>query len=436
MGIAVRSRRDTAHTGGVGSRSDMKRINSSLSSDDLILEDLETEGERQLRSLLHHQLDTSVSVEECVSKKQCFAPAAVYKPFGEEAAGTLSLSQFQALQKSDQEIASLRDLGLNDREIVLWKNRASSSRGTGLGAAPEATQDRLRDIEEKISEHQRILALPQRFAGSKQLSRREMEIEKALFQGNDRHSFLRALYYQGESHKRLEAENDPINNLETVYQEMLAKPHPEEALLMRGEPFASPSLDPDALVDTSITTKNLSVLQDQGNQAAQAEGPSLHVVKAIESESQQCLTGRKVTELVEFISEDEIKRNRLSEEDIRKIPMFATYSPGEPNKVLYLKNLSPRVTEKELVSLFARFQEKKGPPIQFRVLTGRMKGQAFINFPNMEIAQQALLLVNGYNLLGKTLVIEFGKNKTQMSGLQSASPIPYATDSMTEQDGS
>ncbi|XP_007507074.1 RNA-binding protein 41 [Monodelphis domestica] len=415
----------------------MKRINSSLSSDDLILEDLETEGERQLRSLLHHQLDTSVSVEECVSKKQCFAPAAVYKPFGEEAAGALSLSQFQALQKSDQEISSLRDLGLNDREIILWKNRASSERGRGLGAAPEATQDRLRDIEEKISEHQRILALPQRFAGSKQLSRREMEIEKALFQGNDRHSFLRALYYQGESHKRLEAEKDPINNLETVYQEMMAKPHPEEAQLMRGEPFACPSLDSDVLVDSSGPSKNLSVLEDQGNQAAQAEGSSLHVVKAIESEPQQCLNEpKKLTEVVDFVSEDDIERNRLSEEDIRKIPMFASYSPGEPNKVLYLKNLSPRVTEKELVSLFARFQEKKGPLIQFRVLTGRMKGQAFVTFPNMEMAQQALLLVNGYNLLGKTLVIEFGKNKTQMPGLQSASPIPCATDSMTERNGS
>ncbi|XP_044521410.1 RNA-binding protein 41-like isoform X3 [Gracilinanus agilis] len=319
-----------------GYSSNMKRINSSLSSDDLILEDLETEGERQLRSLLHHQLDTSVSVEECVSKKQCFAPAAVYKPFGEEAAGVLSLSQFQALQKSDQEIASLRDLGLTDREIMLWKNRASSERGTGLGATPEATQDCLRDIEEKISEHQRILALPQRFAGCKQLSRREMEIEKALFQGNDRHSFLRALYYQGESHKRLETEKDPINNLETVYQEMMAKPHLEEAQLMR---------------------------------------------------------------------------------------------------VLYLKNLSPRVTEKELVSLFARFQEDKGTPIQFRVLTGRMKGQAFITFPSTEIAQQALLLVNGYNLLGKTLVIEFGKNKTQRAGLHSAPPTQHVTHSMTEQDG-
>lgn len=40
------------------------RVNSSLSSDELLLEDLETEGERQLKSLLHHQLDTTVSIEQ------------------------------------------------------------------------------------------------------------------------------------------------------------------------------------------------------------------------------------------------------------------------------------------------------------------------------------------------------------------------------------
>lgn len=40
------------------------RVNSSLSSDEVLLEDLETEGERQLKSLLHHQLDTTVSIEQ------------------------------------------------------------------------------------------------------------------------------------------------------------------------------------------------------------------------------------------------------------------------------------------------------------------------------------------------------------------------------------
>lgn len=36
---------------------------------------------------------------------------------------------------------------------------------------------------------------------------------------------------------------------------------------------------------------------------------------------------------------------------------------------------------KDLVSLFARFQKESSPLIQFRLLSGRMRGQAFITFP-------------------------------------------------------
>ncbi|XP_001514134.3 RNA-binding protein 41 [Ornithorhynchus anatinus] len=398
----------------------MKRVSSSMSSDDIVLEDLETEGERQLRSPLHHQLDTSVSIEECLSKRQCFAPAALYKPFGEVAAGALTLSQFQALQESDRETASLRELGLTDAEISLWKNRASEAKSAGLGAAPEATLERLRNIEEKISERQRILSLPQRFAGSKQLNRREMEIENALFQGTDRHSFLRALYYQDEARQRVQ--KDPMSDLETVYQEILTQtpqePHDPTQVASASRSAApeapgTPGRGREAAEDTSEPRR-------QDGRAAQDEAPGL---PGPETPQHASAAPRKVTEPVAFVPEDEIRRNRLSEEEIRKIPRFSSYSPGEPSKVLYLKNLSPRVTGKELVSLFAQFQEKEGPQIQFRLLTGRMRGQAFITFPSTELAQQALLLVNGFNLLGKTLVIEFGKNKMQPTGLLSA-PLP------------
>uniref|UniRef100_A0AC11ELD3 RNA binding motif protein 41 n=1 Tax=Ovis aries TaxID=9940 RepID=A0AC11ELD3_SHEEP len=174
----------------------MKRVNSCVKSDEHVLEELETEGERQLKSLLQHQLDTSVSIEECVSKKESFAPGTMYKPFGKEAAGTMTLSQFQTLHEKDQETASLRELGLNETEILIWKSHVSGEKRARLRATPEAIQNRLQDIEERISERQRILCLPQRFAKSKQLTRREMEIENSLFQGADRHSFLKALYHQ------------------------------------------------------------------------------------------------------------------------------------------------------------------------------------------------------------------------------------------------
>ncbi|XP_059858236.1 RNA-binding protein 41 isoform X2 [Delphinus delphis] len=437
----------------------MKRVNSCVKSDEHVLEELETEGERQLKSLLQHQLDTSVSIEECVSKKESFAPGTMYKPFGKEAAGTMTLSQFQTLHEKDQETASLRELGLSETEILIWKSHVSGEKRARLRATPEAIQNRLQDIEERISERQRILCLPQRFAKSKQLTRREMEIENSLFQGADRHSFLKALYYQAY-HKKTSADKymtsmkrkiklgtkdesqkknkgDPMNNLENFYQEMIMKKRLEEFQLMRGEPFASHSLVSATSVGDSGTAENPSLLQDKGKQAAQGKGPSLHVAKVIDNSPEQCWTGpKKLTQPIEFVPEDEIQRNRLSEEEIRKIPMFSSYNPGEPNKVLYLKNLSPRVTERDLVSLFARFQEKKGPPIQFRMMTGRMRGQAFITFPNAEIAWQALRLVNGYKLRGKILVIEFGKNKKQQSDLQAASLISSTTDNTTEISGS
>uniref|UniRef100_A0A8D0HUE6 RNA-binding protein 41 n=1 Tax=Sphenodon punctatus TaxID=8508 RepID=A0A8D0HUE6_SPHPU len=388
---------------------------------DLLLEDLETEGERQLKSLLHHQLDTTTSIEQCMSKRRCFAPAALYKPFGEEAAGALSLSQFQALQESNKETASLRELGLSDSEILLWKNRGSADKGFGLMAAPEAMQERLRAIQEKITEHQRILSLPQRFAGSKQLSRREMEIENALFQGADRHSFLRALYHQDEAQKRMVHEKDPMGHLETVYQEMLSKVPPEEL-----QPTKSDSCLPCSLPPSLPIGKDVTQLRDQTEHTGWDGSPSLPVSKPMGSVVQQPASEPvTVTEAVEFVPEEEIRKNRLSEEEIRNLPKFSSYSPGEPTKVLYLKNLSSRVTVKELVSLFARFQEENGPQVNFRLLSGRMRGQAFLTFPSPEVAQEALQLVNGYILLGRPLVIEFGKNKMQSSSL----PTLGATDS-------
>uniref|UniRef100_A0A8C3LZR8 Uncharacterized protein n=1 Tax=Chrysolophus pictus TaxID=9089 RepID=A0A8C3LZR8_CHRPC len=138
-------------TEAAGSGAAMRRVSSSVCSDEVLLEELETEGERQLKSLLQQQLDTSASIERCKSKRRCFAPAAFYRPFGEAAAGALSLSQFRELQESDKETAALRELGLSEPEIALWKNRAAGKH-SGLGAAPEAVQERLNAIQEKMEE--------------------------------------------------------------------------------------------------------------------------------------------------------------------------------------------------------------------------------------------------------------------------------------------
>jgi hypothetical protein len=48
--------------------------------------------------------------------------------------------------------------------------------------------------------------------------------------------------------------------------------------------------------------------------------------------------------------------------------------------VLFVKNLSPKVTEQDLASLFIQFQDDDSDRIVFKLLNGRMKGQAFVTF--------------------------------------------------------
>ncbi|XP_063169366.1 RNA-binding protein 41 isoform X3 [Candoia aspera] len=263
----------------------------------------------------------------------------------------------------------------------------------GLGAAPEATQDRIQAIQEKIAERQRILSLPQHFAGSKPLSRREMEIENALFQGTDRHSFLRMLYRQDEAWPKVAPETGPMAQLDVVYRELLSKPLPGQRL-------------PELLWPSQKAPESSCPAPPASPTAAPgAPGPIV------------------VTEPVACVPEEEILRSRLSKEEICSIPRFSSYSPGEPSKVLYLKNLSRHTTVRDLLPLFSRFQEQDGPPLHFRLLSGRMRGQAFLTFPSVLQAQEALELLNGFFLLGKPLVIEFGRSRTPSPG-PGSSPAP------------
>jgi len=76
-----------------------------------------------------------------------------------------------------------------------------------------------------------------------------------------------------------------------------------------------------------------------------------------------------------------IYRHRLSEDEIKSLPRFANHKPGEPTNILYLKNLHHKVTEDDLCAVFGHHQSQTSEKLKIRLLTGRMKGQAFVQFP-------------------------------------------------------
>ncbi|KAM7397619.1 hypothetical protein PAMA_005772 [Pampus argenteus] len=415
----------------------MRRVSRRPCEDGPLLEEQETEGQRQLHSLLLQQLHTDVDIDRCVAKRHCFAPSALYRPFGQQAAGVRSLSQFQALQDGEQELAGLRELGLTDSEIQLWQSRdapEAAEQSHGVCAAPGAKQQRLQVIRDKIEARAELLSRPQRFAASRPLSRREMEIEQALFQGNDRLGFLAALYHRDEDNQENQQRASSADPMDSVYRDILCKERPRASLQeTQGTSHLSAcgaESDQNSQKDNQSKElqgdKSISSVQPESETSEQqdtAAKPSLAApVKINISQPIGSLCGAvkagsgvplTVRGEIETVSDDEILKNREPEEGIRSIPRFRNYQPGKPSKVLCVKNLSAQASVAQLVALFSRFEQEDGPAVIYRLLTGRMRGQAFITLQDTETAQKALQLVHGYRLLGKPLVVEFGRERRE-----------------------
>ncbi|MBN3295977.1 RBM41 protein, partial [Amia calva] len=340
-------------------------------------------------------------------------------------------------------------------------------------------EQRMRELEEKVAWRRALLLRPQRFSASRPLSRRQMEIEKALFRGSDRHCFLSALYHQ---------ESQPVQDgvvgsdpLDSLYQDVLSQGGPETPSIpadAEGSDSSQPSqsqnlskhssesqggssssssynqsnIDLKSSSQSQSGSRNPSQTQIESRNFDQSKSHSVqsqnetssifsqsqdksNIIHQSQSQSRETSAGLSVpqslsasqpigrlcsigtgppltvTGPVQPITEHEIRGNRATVQEIRQIPRFQNYQQGELSKVLFVRNLSPRATLAQLVSVFSLFQPPTTPPLLYRLLTGRLKGQAFITFPDRATAADALELVNGFRLTGRPLVIEFGRER-------------------------
>ncbi|XP_010458201.1 PREDICTED: U11/U12 small nuclear ribonucleoprotein 65 kDa protein-like [Camelina sativa] len=115
-----------------------------------------------------------------------------------------------------------------------------------------------------------------------------------------------------------------------------------------------------------------------------------------------------------FVSLEELEKGRLPPEDILSLPMFKNYTAGNPSVVLYIKNLAKDVVSDDFYYIFgSQFEsiEAAKSSLGVRLMQeGRMRGQAFLTFPSVEVAHRSLNLVNGFVFKGKPMIIQFGRN--------------------------
>ncbi|XP_038980348.1 U11/U12 small nuclear ribonucleoprotein 65 kDa protein [Phoenix dactylifera] len=115
-----------------------------------------------------------------------------------------------------------------------------------------------------------------------------------------------------------------------------------------------------------------------------------------------------------YATPQEIESGKLPPEEILSLPMFKNYAPGNPANVLYIKNLAKDVVVDDFYFIFGSlFESVESTRVGLNIKLmqeGRMRGQAFVTFPSIDLAQHALNLVNGYVFKGKPMIIQFGRN--------------------------
>jgi U11/U12 small nuclear ribonucleoprotein SNRNP65 len=115
----------------------------------------------------------------------------------------------------------------------------------------------------------------------------------------------------------------------------------------------------------------------------------------------------------DFISKEELEQKRLKLSELKDLPVFKNYSKGEKTSRLYIKNVSKKVTQKDLEYVYRRFVDFSTDLNAFTVRLlqeGRMKGQAFVTFSNEDQAEKALNETNGLVIDEKPIVVQFAKS--------------------------
>lgn len=199
----------------------------------------------------------------------------------------------------------------------------------------------------------------------------------------------------------------------------VAKPGRKRA---RRESIVGPAIDKDVaheavgVKSATLTRKEIPVIKKKNpvlqikitRKGSQTEDKDDSVAKELEEPN------KEDSDVKPFATPEELEMGKLPPEEILSLPMFKNYTAGNPASVLYIKNLAKDVIPDDFFfifgSLFGSIDAARSGLIVKLMQEGRMRGQAFVTFPSVELAHRALNLVNGYAFKGKPMIIQFGRN--------------------------
>ncbi|CAF1249269.1 unnamed protein product, partial [Didymodactylos carnosus] len=328
-----------------------------------------------LKNLIDKQLNRSSNRDECLQRKNShYTSGFQYESLQSQLDGGLIQSnEYKAINSIDHERESLLMLGLNDKDVLI---KMKHDYGL-LNTNDKSTNLHL--IDNKIKEANFDQSSPSETIILAKMSRHEIDIEK---------SFSSSLFVDG-------------TNINQFFKQIPLKLNNFDQSLVDIPKVAE-----------DFDNKRLNVNNsEEEKEEEQFIGPKLKHELFNEKKIQYSLkTGEfSVVSMTNIIQKNDLLKHKLFPSQLEK---FEKHEYGIPSKILYIKNLSPKVTEQDLVEVFLSFQYSKQNPLIFRLCTGKMKCQAFVRFPDQSSATEALNYLHGFLLKEKPMIIQYGKSTT------------------------
>ncbi|XP_045107991.1 RNA-binding protein 41-like [Portunus trituberculatus] len=393
----------------------------------------DTLRQKILKDLLKKQLSKHISLEQQLHNQKKFVRSICEESVTANTSGLASFEDFKSVESLLNVKQTLKSCDLTESEIHLLLGEESQSSHL---EAPHARRQRLEAIENKIVHHRSYQAslLAQNQTSSNALldDTQRVSVSGEASQPTLQQDFLPEGHPMNHLTEIAESLFPPVKSDKTHGEEHIEKKRQRDETVGPAKLKKNKNENPSCIYLTekpksywdmqqipkiircNTNHPDASLPQSPGKslmgRSCERGKTLLHVTKTS--------TNVKVDQTKPFVMsldpEDliplaTINANKISIQELKDMEKFRNYNEGTPSSTLFIKNLSPSITPKDLASLMGHFESTHGQKILYRLLGGRMKGQAFVTFPDEEAASSALRLCTGYMLHGKPLVAVFAK---------------------------
>ncbi|XP_065158007.1 RNA-binding protein 41-like [Atheta coriaria] len=335
-----------------------------------------TDHDQHVKELFQMQTNVSTNLKSELHKVKVFQKATEGFTLSNHIAGTSSLKQLQENENRQSEINELLSYGLTKDEIDLYYDYKSM----GL----EGVQKKYLNHEPDVLKNKIDIILK--------------TIKSSLDKGE-------TVCYSTQP-------MDSIKEMDSIYKEATNQLTPDINKIRRKARKVANRLRKDDVTTVPVTTVTPTLNCDSKTLWDKTEIPENKTSRkqtvqyTCKNQNFYTIKDGEIIKIDNQPNKTKVPQvtGQLSLEEIKQLPQFTNYQPGKPSNVIYVKNLPKKTSIEDLKRYF-----KDCPAQEYKVMSGKMRGQAFLTFDSVETAQKMLNTLNGLIINDKPVILQYGR---------------------------